>query len=90
MLFRELSDGGWELIKPLLPPMARTGRPKEVTGASAYDAKGIRSYFKRRGIKANIDVNPRSRGKPKRGRLYRPDRKAYKSVRSTLKGSSHR
>jgi transposase len=28
MEFRELSDGEWELIKPLLPPKARTGRPR--------------------------------------------------------------
>ncbi|MEM1515685.1 MAG: transposase [Candidatus Bathyarchaeia archaeon] len=32
------------------------GRPREVTGDSAY--------LKRRGIKANIDVNPRGRRKP--------------------------
>jgi len=28
MEFRELSDGEWELIRPLLPPKARTGRPR--------------------------------------------------------------
>jgi transposase len=28
MEFRELSYGEWELIKPLLPPRARTGRPR--------------------------------------------------------------
>ena len=28
MEFRELSDDEWELIKPLLPPRARTGRPR--------------------------------------------------------------
>jgi transposase len=28
MEFRELSDEEWELIKPLLPPKAKTGRPK--------------------------------------------------------------
>jgi transposase len=28
MEFRELCDGEWELIKPLLPPMARVGRPR--------------------------------------------------------------
>ena len=57
-------------------------RPREVTGDSAYDAREIREYLKRRGIKANIDVNPRS--KPKRGRPYRLDRKAYKGMRSAV------
>lgn len=28
MGFRELSDGEWEVIKPILPPEARTGRPR--------------------------------------------------------------
>jgi transposase len=28
MEFRELCDGEWEFIKPLLPPRARTGRPR--------------------------------------------------------------
>jgi transposase len=28
MEFRELSDSEWELIKPLLPPRARVGRPR--------------------------------------------------------------
>jgi len=28
MEFRELSDEEWELIKPLLPPKAKTGRPR--------------------------------------------------------------
>jgi hypothetical protein len=28
MEFRELCDGEWELIKPLLPPRARVGRPR--------------------------------------------------------------
>jgi transposase len=28
MEFRELSDGEWEVIKPLLPPRARVGRPR--------------------------------------------------------------
>jgi len=28
MEFRELSDGEWELIRPLLPPRAKTGRPR--------------------------------------------------------------
>jgi transposase len=28
MEFRELSDGGWEVIRPLLPPRAGVGRPR--------------------------------------------------------------
>jgi len=28
MEFRELSDEEWELIKPLLPPKAKIGRPR--------------------------------------------------------------
>ena len=28
MEFHELNDDEWKLIKPLLPPKARTGRPK--------------------------------------------------------------
>ncbi|MEM2405737.1 MAG: transposase [Candidatus Methanomethylicia archaeon] len=28
MEFRELSDEEWELIRPLLPPKAKTGRPR--------------------------------------------------------------
>ncbi|MGC8962189.1 MAG: transposase, partial [Candidatus Bathyarchaeia archaeon] len=28
MEFRELSDGEWEVIKPLLPPRVRVGRPR--------------------------------------------------------------
>ncbi|MEM1514432.1 MAG: transposase, partial [Candidatus Bathyarchaeia archaeon] len=28
MEFRELTDSEWELIRPLLPPRAGTGRPR--------------------------------------------------------------
>ncbi|MEM3398004.1 MAG: transposase [Nitrososphaerota archaeon] len=28
MEFREIGDCEWELIRPLLPPMAKTGRPR--------------------------------------------------------------
>jgi transposase len=28
MGFRELGDGEWDIIKPLLSPMARVGRPR--------------------------------------------------------------
>jgi len=59
-------------------------KPKEFTGDSAYEAREIRAYLKRRGIKANIDVNLRNRCKPKRGRPYRLDKKSYKSIRSAV------
>ncbi|MBS7634644.1 hypothetical protein KEJ34_03995 [Candidatus Bathyarchaeota archaeon] len=32
MGFRELSDGEWEFIRPLLPPKARVGRPRADDG----------------------------------------------------------
>jgi len=35
-------------------------RPEEVYADSAYDTREIRSYLKRRGIKANIPFNPRN------------------------------
>jgi len=126
---RELSDEEWAFIKPLLPPKAKTGRPrvndrmvlngilyvlitsyrwmdnvavsgeslplsviigpgdehdgrrftevidsirvkhgigrprarpKEIHADSAYDTKEIRKYLRRRGIKANMDINPRN------------------------------
>jgi len=59
-------------------------RPKEIHADSVYDTKEIRSYLRRRGIEANIDVNPRSKPKPKRGRLYRLSREAYKCMRSAV------
>ncbi|MEM2751076.1 MAG: transposase [Nitrososphaerales archaeon] len=43
-----------------------------------------RLELKRRGIKANINVNPRNRSKPKRRRPYRLDRKVYESMRSAV------
>ncbi|MBS7634698.1 transposase [Candidatus Bathyarchaeota archaeon] len=58
-------------------------RPKEVIGDSAYDTKEVRAW-KRRGIKANIEVNPRNRRKLKRGRPYRLDRETYKRMRSAV------
>ncbi|MBS7612297.1 transposase [Candidatus Bathyarchaeota archaeon] len=88
MEFREVGDCERELVRPLPPPKAGTdrsrSRPREVTGDSAYDVKEVRAYLKRRGMKANIDVNPRNRRKPKRGRPYKSDREAYKSMRSAV------
>ena len=64
------------------------GRPRtspcEVTGDPAYDTEDVRAYLRRRRIKANIPANQRNRRKPKRGRPYRLDRKAYKSMRSAV------
>ncbi|MEM1537957.1 MAG: IS5 family transposase [Candidatus Nezhaarchaeales archaeon] len=71
-------------IKLLEGVRVKHGRPKEVMGDSAYDAREIRAYLKRRGIKANIDVNPRNRRKPKRGRPYRFNKKSYRSMRSAV------
>ncbi|MEM2498443.1 MAG: transposase, partial [Candidatus Nezhaarchaeales archaeon] len=51
----------------------------------AYDTEDVRTYLKRRGIKANIPVNPRNRRKPRHGRPYRLDREAYKHMRSSVK-----
>jgi hypothetical protein len=28
MGFREVSDGGWEVVRPFLPPMSSVGRPR--------------------------------------------------------------
>ncbi|MEM1546578.1 MAG: hypothetical protein QXY40_08135 [Candidatus Methanomethylicia archaeon] len=49
----------------------------------------IREYPKHRGIKTNIDINKKNRRKPKRGRPYRHNEKAYKSMRSTIERFSH-
>ena len=38
MELRELSDCEWELIRPLLPPMARVGRPR-------IDDRLVERYF---------------------------------------------
>ncbi|MEM2695877.1 MAG: transposase [Thermoproteota archaeon] len=59
-------------------------RPKEATGDTTYDTEDVRTYLKRRGIKANIPVNPRNRRKPRHGRPYRLDREAYKHMRSSV------
>jgi len=59
-------------------------RPKEVYTDSAYDTREIRSYLRRRGVKANIPFNPRNRLKPKRGRPCRFDEEAYKHVRGCV------
>lgn len=59
-------------------------RPREVHADQAYDTKEIRTYLRRRGIKARIPVNPRNRRKPRMGRPYRLNRETYKRMRSCV------
>ncbi len=63
------------VIKLLLSLKAKMGRPRsrpiEVIGDSAYDNRDTRAHPIHRSIKANIDVNPRNKRKPKPERLYR-------------------
>lgn len=59
-------------------------RPGEVTGDPAYNSGDIRTYLRRRGIKANIPVNRRNRRKPKRGRPFKLNRETYKRMRSCV------
>jgi transposase len=59
-------------------------RPKELYAGSAYDSARIRAYLRRRGIRANIPSNIRSRRKPKRGRPRRFDEEGYRRVRSSV------
>jgi len=59
-------------------------RPGELVGDSAYDAREIRTYLRRRGIKANIPVNPRNRRRPKCGRPYRLNMETYKRMRGAV------
>gem|GEM_PF-5405282 len=54
------------------------GRPKELYADSAYNSNRIRSYLRRRDMKANIPLNPEDRRKPKPGRPCRLNRKAYR------------
>jgi hypothetical protein len=44
----------------------------------------LREYLRRRGVKANIDVNPRNRRKPKRGRPYRFNPESYRQMRGSV------
>jgi transposase len=60
------------------------GRPGEVHADSAYDTREIRTHPRRRGIKANIPVNRRSRRRPRRGRPYRLGKETYKRMRSSV------
>jgi transposase len=53
-------------------------RPEIISADAAYDARGIRQYNRKRGIKTNIPVNKRSRKHPKRGRPIRFDPELYK------------
>ena len=53
-------------------------RPTIISADAAYDAREIRQYNQKRGIKTNIPVNKRSRKHPKRGRPVGFDPELYK------------
>jgi transposase len=53
-------------------------RPRIISADAAYDAREIRQYNRKRGIKSNIPVNRRSRKQPKRGRPFWFDLELYK------------
>ncbi|WP_425593696.1 transposase [Methanoculleus bourgensis] len=53
-------------------------RPAIISADAAYDAREIRQYNQKRGIRTNIPVNKRSRKHPKRGRPIRFDPELYK------------
>ncbi|MGC8850094.1 MAG: transposase [Candidatus Bathyarchaeia archaeon] len=50
----------------------------------AYDSEDVRAYLRRRGIKANMARNPGNRRRPKPGRPYRLDIKAYGRMRGCV------
>jgi len=75
--FRDVMEG----VKVKYGVRRSRSRPGEVYADQAYDTREIREYLRRR-IKANIPVNPRNRGKPRRGRPYRLKRETYKRMRS--------
>ena len=78
--FREVMEG----IKVKHGVGRPRSRPREVHADQAYDTREIRTYLKKRGIKANIPVNPRNRRKPRRGRPCRLKRETYKRMRSCV------
>ena len=53
-------------------------RPEIISADAAYDAREIRQYNRKRGIKTNIPVNKRPRKQPKRGRPIQFDPELYK------------
>lgn len=53
-------------------------RPKMVIGDASYDAKEIRNYNAKRGIKSVIPVNPRNKKSPKAGRPKKFDQDVYR------------
>ncbi len=52
--------------------------PSIISADAAYDSREIRQYNRKRRIKSNIPVNPRSRIHPKRGRPFWFDPELYK------------
>ena len=59
-------------------------RPGRVHADPAYDSREIRSDLRRRGIRSSILVNERSRKRPKRGRPFRLEEAAYRTIRSAV------
>ena len=53
-------------------------RPAIISADAAYDAREIRQYNRKRGIKSNIPINRRSQRYPKRGRPFWFDPELYK------------
>jgi transposase len=53
-------------------------RPIIISADAAYDAREIRQYNRKRGIKSNIPINRRYRKQPKRGRPVWFDPELYK------------
>ena len=64
------------LIKNVLRGRPKS-RPCEINADAAFDTEDIRTYLRKRGIKANIPVNKRNRKQPKRGRPFRFDKASY-------------
>ncbi len=58
-------------------------RPKVLIADSAYDAKRIRRYLRRRGIRANVARNKRNQKRVKPGRPTHFDEDGYSVARSS-------
>jgi hypothetical protein len=55
MGFREVSDYGWEVVRPFLPPRSRVGSPR-ADGLVGYDG-----FKHRKGTKIHAVVDPLSK-----------------------------
>jgi len=49
-----------------------------ISADAAHDAREIRQYNRKQGIKSNIPINRRFQRHPKRGKPFRLDPKLYK------------